>query len=170
MPKNMSIEDRWWQKVAEAGPDECWLWTASTDKNGYGRFQEPTPDGQRHIRAHRWAYLHFVGPIPDGLVVMHRCDNPPCVNPAHLTIGTLIDNNADKVAKGRHARLWGTPLRRSRQTHCIHGHPLSGENLYVTPDGYRSCKRCVADRTRRAYRAARGLPQSEGGDRGARSA
>lgn len=160
MPKNLSIEGRFWQKVDRRGDDECWHWTASRDPDGYGRFQYPTENGQRHIRAHRWAYLMLVGPIGDGLVVCHRCDNPPCVNPAHLFLGTQLDNNADKVAKGRHARVWGVPLLRSRQTHCKHGHELAGDNLVITPTGHRSCRACRNAIARISYRKKKGLPGS----------
>lgn len=77
----------------EAGPDECWLWTSRIDKHGYGRWSGNL--------AHRLAYTHFKGPIPAGLLVCHTCDNPVCVNPAHLWLGTNADNARDKVAKGR---------------------------------------------------------------------
>lgn len=157
MPKNATILERWLEKVALGDLDDCWPWMASRDPDGYGRFQYPTPSGQVHTRAHRWIVEHLRGPIPAGHVVMHTCDSPPCVNPAHLTIGTPLDNNADKVAKGRHAVPWGTPLARSRQTHCKRGHPLEGDNLAVV-DGNRRCKACGALLSRRSYRRKRGLP------------
>ncbi len=163
MPKRMGMDDRWRTKVRFGGEDECWEWTASRDRDGYGRFQEPTPTGQRHIRAHRWSYLRWVGPIPEGLVVCHRCDNPPCVNPAHLFLGTPLENNADKVAKGRATPVWGTPLSRSRQTHCHRGHPLSGDNLRIIRGKHRRCKACESINARRHYWAAKGLPVPEGG-------
>lgn len=152
MPKQLPIPGRWAEKV-RADASGCWLWTASTDRDGYGKFQYPGPDGRQiHQRAHRYAYELFVGPIPDGLVVMHSCDTPSCVNPNHLDIGTPLENNDDKVAKGRHAQLWGTPLKRTRQTHCLNGHPLSGRNLWVNPKtGWRRCRQCAADRARESY-------------------
>lgn len=157
MPKHMAVLDRWRQKVAFAGPDDCWLWTASKDPDGYGRFQVPTPNGQRHIRAHVWSYQHFKGPVPPGQVVMHSCDVRHCVNPAHLSLGTPRDNNDDKIAKGRQAKVWGLPLTRSRQTHCKRGHPLCGENLKIV-NGYRRCVACNNLRARLAYRRKHGLP------------
>lgn len=148
VPNNTPVPGRWLNKV-QVGPSGCWLWTASRDDDGYGKFQHPGSAGQVHVRAHRWAYEHFVGPVPDGQVVMHTCDNPPCVNPDHLDTGTPLDNNDDKVAKGRHARTWGNALNRARQTHCHNGHPLSGRNLRTDPKtGFRTCRRCAADRAR----------------------
>lgn len=78
--------------------DTCWLWTAAKFDNGYGAFKE-TPTKQ--VRAHRWSYEHFVGPIPDGLILMHTCDVPACVNPDHLQPGTQAENQQDMVRKGR---------------------------------------------------------------------
>lgn len=154
MPKHLPIPGRWLEKVATAGADECWTWTASTDQDGYGKFQHPGDDGRQvHTRAHRWAFEHFVKPLPDGHVVMHRCDNPSCVNPAHLDHGLPIDNNNDKVQKDRHVKQWGLARNRAEQTHCINGHPLSGRNLWVNPKtGHRRCRQCAADRAREAYR------------------
>ena len=158
MPKRASMDERWREKVDVGEPDACWLWKASLDADGYGRFQEPTPDGQRHIRAHRWTYEHFVGPVPIELVVMHVCDVRACVNPAHLRLGTSLENNDDKVGKGRQAKLWGTPLNRARQSHCKRGHPLSGANLWTNPKtGHRRCKRCAADHVMAYYWRSKGV-------------
>jgi hypothetical protein len=173
MPKNLPVPDRWWEKVDRRSDVECWPWTASCDKDGYGRFQYPTPNGQVHTRAHRYGYTMLVGPIPTGMVVMHSCDNPPCVNPAHLGVGTPLANNDDKIGKGRGARLWGNPLNLSRLTQCKRGHPLSGDNLRIV-NGYRRCIECQALRARIAYRRKHGLPgegqpRPRGGDKGARS-
>lgn len=78
----------------------CWIWIASKDKDGYGRFSFSGED----ISAHRTSWLIYKGDIPEGLHVHHNCpggDNPSCVNPNHLWLGTQADNIADKVAKGR---------------------------------------------------------------------
>ena len=94
--------ERVWSRVdSSAGPDACWPWTGSTHTNGYG--QTTRPFGAS-ISAHRAVWELTKGPIPDGMYVCHRCDNPPCVNPAHLFLGTAHDNNADMHAKGRWSR------------------------------------------------------------------
>lgn len=93
----MSPEERFWAKVDRTG--ECWVWTGARNQNGYGTFRFA-----RSMRlAHRVAFLLTRGVIPDGLWVLHHCDNPPCVNPAHLYLGTVQDNVRDMVARGRQA-------------------------------------------------------------------
>ena len=93
---------RFWSRVERGlSPSDCWRWTG-TD-SGYGHVYVKAAK----LLAHRFSWeLHF-GPIPAGLCVLHRCDNPPCVNPAHLFLGTYADNTADMYAKGRHSRLRG---------------------------------------------------------------
>lgn len=76
----------------------CVLWPKSLDGRGYGQTSGP---GRRHRRAHRVAWEAVHGPIPAGLFVCHRCDNPPCINVDHLFLGTAVDNSRDCVAKGR---------------------------------------------------------------------
>lgn len=96
----MDAERRFLDKVMViAGmEDACHLWTAQLDKDGYGQFAMTYKD---KWQAHRAAYQLFVGPIPAGKIVMHTCDQPRCVNPDHLKVGTQADNMADKMAKGR---------------------------------------------------------------------
>lgn len=96
--------ERFWAKVDRRGPDDCWRWTAGRFPAGYGALWV---NGQMAY-AHRISYEMHIGPC-SGSVVMHRCDNPKCVNPAHLVLGTHADNVADKVRKGRHARGFMLP-------------------------------------------------------------
>lgn len=80
--------------------DGCWLWTGTKNGYGYGIFLLP---GEVPVRAHRFSYTHFTGKkIPKGKIIMHTCDNPPCVNPDHLRVGTKNDNNKDTAIKRRH--------------------------------------------------------------------
>lgn len=97
-PDEPSIHRRFWEKVQKT-PDGCWQWLACTDRKGYGLFSIRS----KHRGAHRVSWEIANGrSVPAGLVVMHSCDSPGCVNPEHLSVGTGLENNADKVAKGRH--------------------------------------------------------------------
>lgn len=101
----LSLAERFWSKVDRRGADECWSWTASTFRHGYGKFQlgrdDEHPDG-RVAYAPRVAWELANGrAIPDGKVVRHHCDNPPCCNPAHLAVGTQAENTSDMVRRGR---------------------------------------------------------------------
>ena len=99
-PRPRPLEQRFWPKVAKTSG--CWLWTASVDKDGYGQLGS---DGNRAsrtmLKAHRVSWELANGPIGGGLAVLHRCDNPPCVNPDHLFLGTNQDNIDDMNRKRR---------------------------------------------------------------------
>ena len=137
------IIDRFNSKVDTAGPTQshmttaCHQWTAHTLK-GYGRLKvDAKMEG-----SHRVSYEIYRGPIPDGLCVLHSCDNPSCVNPDHLWLGTNQDNIDDKVAKGRHSN------GNTEKTHCKHGHEFTEKNTYYRANGRRKCKACNARRCR----------------------
>lgn len=103
---------RFWERVDRSG--DCWIWTASLKTTGYGKFSVGLrADGtERSVAAHRVAYALGHGVDPDGLDVCHRCDNPLCVRPDHLFLGTAADNMADCSAKGRVYHPFGHPGRR----------------------------------------------------------
>jgi hypothetical protein len=102
--KKIPFEDRWAKKVIRRGDDECWGWSGS--KYQHPITKEPTYgaisiNGKR-TSAHRAVWMHLHGEIPEGMVVMHSCDNPECTNPKHLFLGTYSDNMQDMTNKGRH--------------------------------------------------------------------
>jgi hypothetical protein len=100
-PRIKNIVQRFLLKLDQTSADGCWPWKECRTQEGYGKFSYPKPNG---TRAHRFAYVTFVGPIPSGMMVCHKCDNPPCCNPDHLFLGTHQENMADKMQKERQAR------------------------------------------------------------------
>jgi hypothetical protein len=104
------VEERFWANVAKGAEDECWLWLGARVPKGYG---VATGDRGKYVRAHRMSWAIHFGDVPKGMWVLHRCDNPPCVNPAHLFLGTNADNVADMWDKGR-AKPHGVPVKERR--------------------------------------------------------
>lgn len=100
--------ERFWPKVTFG--KKCWTWNGSRDSKGYGQFNEHDGSGNRNLRAHRVAWELSHGPIPEGLHVLHRCDNPSCVKPSHLRLGSHTDNMREAYGKRRSGRT----LRRGR--------------------------------------------------------
>jgi hypothetical protein len=97
MRRNLPVEARVWASIHIWPPDQCWPWIASQTDSGYGRLKV----GKHYERAHRLVWELLNGPIPDGLVVRHNCDNKLCCNPEHLLLGTQADNIADRVERDR---------------------------------------------------------------------
>jgi hypothetical protein len=106
-----TIEERLRARIDTSG--DCWLWTGTTKKTGYGHMSV----AYRKLLVHRLAYSVWVGPIPPGLLVCHHCDNPPCVRPDHLFLGTHRDNMQDMIRKGRqsYASWAGRPWSGARR-------------------------------------------------------
>ena len=134
--KFLSLVDR------SGGPDACWPWTASKRRKGYGRIRIGGPA----FVASRVAYLIGFDVDPGSLLVLHRCDNPPCCNPAHLFLGTHQENMTDSVTKGRRAGV--------RADRCIRGHLKLGDRSVSTGTGWR-CRECKRIRARANWPAQR---------------
>ena len=136
-------EDRFWSKVDASG--DCWLWTASTSRLGYGEFRL----GGRIRKAHRVAYEMLVGLIPDDLEIDHLCRVRHCVNPDHMEPVTHRVN----VLRGA-----SLSAANARKAHCKRGHPFDEENthIWVRPNGgqMRQCRACDRNRPRRERRSA----------------
>jgi hypothetical protein len=94
---DINVENRFWSKVLTGEDDVCWEWQACYTGIGYGQFGYKG----KNILSHRFSYLLNKGPIENGLHVLHKCDNPKCVNPSHLFLGTAQDNMIDMNNKGR---------------------------------------------------------------------
>lgn len=137
-------EDRFWKYVTVG--DDCWLWTGGSNGK-YGVF---CVDGRRasfrREYAHRFSFEMHRHPIPDGLQINHLCEIPLCVNPAHLEVVTQREN----MLYGSHPAA-----RRSRQTKCKRGHPLSGDNVRVVANGTRHCSECGRIKARENMRRRR---------------
>lgn len=122
-----------WQKVDVGAASACWAYVGNSITHGYGRFDA--------ILAHRFAWMAFHAEVPaDGVVVRHRCDNPPCVNPSHLQVGSQLENMQDAVA-------------RTFAAACKNGHPRTPETTALTRRGHRRCLIC--DRQQQRARRAR---------------
>lgn len=137
--------EKFWSRVAYG--DDCWEWTKARTTTGYGKFYS----AGKHWRAHRVAYELTHGAIPDGLLVLHRCDNRLCVKPDHLFLGDYRDNILDCMAKGRWSPppVSTSPGNGGRRTHCQRGHPLEGANLLIEQERDRLHRRCRACRRER---------------------
>ena len=147
------LAGKFWEKVDVRLDDECWNWLGwikHGKTGGYGLlriYEPPVSAGKfKDHRANRLAWeLHHGEAPPEELHVCHDCDNPRCVNPHHLFLGTAKDNQQDKMQKGRYQN------GNSVKTHCLRGHELVGDNLIVQKDGRRNCKACARQYWRETY-------------------
>lgn len=105
----------------------CWLWKGQINSAGYGVLWMGKEHKPVFVGAHRYSYEHFVGPIPDGMFVCHSCDNPPCMNPAHLWLGTAAENVQDKMDKGRQYRAASIPSK----PFCKNGHNYERDGYFL---------------------------------------
>lgn len=130
-------------KVAVVG--ECWEWTGYRMVNGHGQIRRSALSSSA-ILVHRYVWSELFGPIPD--CVCHHCDNPPCVRPTHLWLGTHRDNMDDMLRKGRN-----TPMpKRWDGIHCAKGHRIMDNPYYDPRTGARRCKTCMNEKGRRYWK------------------
>jgi hypothetical protein len=149
MRRTVPVLDRFWRKIAVAGPHDCWEWMGTRDHLGYGKFSigGARKYGGREVKAHAFAYEVIVGPIPEGLTIDHLCRNPGCVNPAHLEAVTHGEN----MRRGN-----GFSGLNFRKTHCDRGHAFDRVNTRIKVDTrgrvHRACRNCQREdqRSRRA--------------------
>ena len=116
-----TLEERFREKVAflGAGPDDCWEWRGAKNRGGYG-VVHAGGQPRKILKTHRVSWELANGPIPEGMCVLHHCDTPNCVNPRHLFLGTIADNNQDMKNKGRGAR--GEQISQAKLTEQgVHG-------------------------------------------------
>jgi hypothetical protein len=134
-----TILSRFWKYASDQPGLDCWEWQGGKTAAGYGELGVGT---NKTMYAHRLSYRIYRGDIPRGLYICHACDNPGCVNPAHLFLGSDADNQRDKIQKGR--------SKNQRKTYCIHGHAFDEKNTRWRKDGGRTCRKCVVISCRRS--------------------
>lgn len=148
---SVPLEKRFWAKVDRRGDDECWPWLGFLNNQGYGTLRQ----GVLYRRASQvsWELEHGL-PFPEGKFACHSCDNPSCVNPKHLWVGTALDNFRDAVKKGRiNQDVLSKPNLNRMKTTCDSGHSLTGANVSIRKNGNRNCREChrLRSRDRRVF-------------------
>lgn len=139
-------EERYWRFVQKGAGDACWEWLGGKDSQGYGYIWWRTDGRGRVMKASRVAVFLATGQwIPARLCACHHCDNPGCVNPAHLFVGTRTDNQQDSKRKGRKRN------GRGEWRQCVRGHEFTPDNTYLN-NGKRGCRKCRSDYSRRRVR------------------
>ncbi|WP_396127281.1 HNH endonuclease signature motif containing protein [Corynebacterium sp. MSK071] len=122
--------------------NDCWEWSGTKYRTGYTKLAS----GRKQILGHRWAYEHYRGEIPSGMVIDHLCRNRGCVNPAHMEVVT----NEENLRRGA-----GYAIQNGMRSTCINGHEYTPENTYVEPNGKNiRCRACAAERAKKRKRAA----------------
>jgi hypothetical protein len=151
MPHQRPLPEQFWPKVERRGPEDCWPWIASRRPTGYGQLRR----ANRNLKAHRVSWELHRGPIPLGMVVMHTCDNPPCVNVAHLRLATQSANLADMRAKARGSggRMPGSANPASKLTEeqviALRSEAAAGASFRALGRSYGLNKKTVAQIVRR---------------------
>lgn len=132
---NIDESVRFWSHVDMNPSTGCYEWLAHRNPKGYGKFGR---NGGRIVLAHHFLWLRDYGSLPPGKIVMHKCDNPCCVNPEHHRFGTRAENNWDMAMKGRHGK------QTHRRTHCRRGHEYAAGHGRKTRQGWWQCLTCQA--------------------------
>lgn len=147
--------NRFFDRVSPEPMSGCWLWLGPINRQGYGMFSYWVKEQRnKHFRTHRLSYEMFIGQIPKGAHVLHKCDVPCCVNPNHLWIGNQKKNMKDMSNKKRSYN--------QRKTHCKHGHPFDKKNTYYRKGGpWRLCRECNKINSRKSYYLKKARAQME---------
>jgi hypothetical protein len=135
----MSLKDRFWLKVEKL--DDCWIWKGNLSRQGYGTIK----DNKKSVAAHRVSWRLHNGDIPDGMIIMHKCDNPLCVRPDHLELGTKQDNMLDMKRKGRNTfnSRHGGSLLTDDQVLELRKRYYAGESVHILSKDYNIVIRSV---------------------------
>jgi HNH endonuclease len=134
----LPLQVRFWNKVQKT--QGCWLWKgARRTSDGYGEFTVKCNPRQR-VLSHVFSYIEFHGPILEGREIHHKCENPACVNPAHLIALTRKEHQQHSPKFLAATAAWNTTRR--NKTHCQKGHPYDQANTYITANGSRACRIC----------------------------